>query len=295
MAVSAYNEAIEKEVGISNLICCMENPTLDSFDAICKNPLVAIMCITGGPGVVNAAMKSGKKSICAGPGNPPVIVDETVDLNKAAADIILGGAYDNNLLCVGEKEVFVLESVFDGFMKALAANGAVKISSNAVDTLTKAVFEEKNGKTILKRDLVGKDPQVLAAAAGTSVGSAAKMLFSQTDANHPFVLEEQMMPMLPVVAVRTFEEALQAAHKAEHNFRHSAIIHTHDVTRMTAMARLLDTTVFVKSGPSVAGLGLGGEGYPSYSIATTTGEGITNPKTFTRRRRCVLVDSLNIF
>ena len=295
MAVSAYNEAIEKEVGISNLICCMENPTLDSFDAICKNPLVAIMCITGGPGVVNAAMKSGKKSICAGPGNPPVIVDETVDLNKAAADIILGGAYDNNLLCVGEKEVFVLESVFDGFMKALAANGAVKISSNAVDTLTKAVFEEKNGKTILKRDLVGKDPQVLAAAAGTSVGSAAKMLFSQTDANHPFVLEEQMMPMLPVVAVRTFEEALQAAHKAEHNFRHSAIIHTHDVTRMTAMARLLDTTVFVKNGPSVAGLGLGGEGYPSYSIATTTGEGITNPKTNTRRRRCVLVDRLNIF
>ena len=295
MAVSAFNEAIEREVGIKNLVCCIAKPTLDSFDAICKNPLVSIMCITGGPGVVNAAMKSGKKSICAGPGNPPVIVDETVDLNKAAADIIAGGAYDNNLLCVGEKEVFVLESVFDKFMQALAANGAVKISSNAVDTLTKAVFEEKNGKTVLKRDLVGKDPQVLAAAAGTSVGSAAKMLFAQTDANHPFVLEEQMMPMLPVVAVRSFEEALAASVKAEHNFKHSAIIHTHDVTRMTAMARLLNTTVFVKNGPSFAGLGLGGEGYPSYSIATTTGEGITNPKTFTRRRRCVLVDSLNIF
>ncbi len=295
MAVSAYNQAIEKELGIKNLICCIANPTLESFDAICKNDLISIMCITGGPGVVNAAMKSGKKSICAGPGNPPVIVDDTVDINKAAADIIAGGAFDNNLLCIGEKEVFVLESVLDKFMAALSANGAVKISSNAVDTLSKAVFDNKNGHYVLKRDLVGKDPQELATAAGTSVGSAAKMLFAQTDANHPFVIEEQMMPMLPIVAVRSFEDAVEAAMKAEHNYRHSAIIHSLDVSRMTSMARALNTTLFVKNGPSTAGLGLGGEGYLSYSIATTTGEGISNPKTFTRRRRCVMVDNLNIF
>ena len=295
MAVSAFNAEIEKQLGIRNLVCCIANPTLESFDAICKNELVSIMCITGGPGVVNAAMKSGKKSICAGPGNPPVIVDDTVDMNKAAADIIAGGAFDNNLLCVGEKEVFVLESVLDKFMAALSANGAVKISSSAVDTLSKSVFENKNGRTVLKRELIGKDPQVLAEAAGTSVGSAAKMLFAQTVANNPFVLEEQMMPMLPVVAVRNFEEALDAAMKAEHNYKHSAIIHSYNVQHMTAMARALNTTVFVKNGPSTAGLGLGGEGYLSYSIATATGEGISNPKTFTRRRRCVMVDNLNIF
>ena len=295
MAISAFNQEIEKQCGIRNLVCCIANPTLDSFDAICKNELISIMCITGGPGVVNAAMKSGKKSICAGPGNPPVIVDDTVDLNKAAADIIAGGAFDNNLLCVGEKEVFVLESVLDKFMAALTANGAVKINSNAVDNLTKAVFDNKNGHYVLKRDLVGKDAQVLATAAGTSVGSAAKMLFAQTDANHPFVIEEQMMPMLPIVAVRSFEEALEGALKAEHNYRHSAIIHSLNVSRMTDMARALNTTLFVKNGPSTAGLGLGGEGYLSYSIATTTGEGISSPKTFTRRRRCVMVDHLNIF
>lgn len=295
LAISAFNEAIEREVGIRNLVCCIANPTLESFDAICKNDLVSIMCITGGPGVVNAAMKSGKKSICAGPGNPPVIVDDTVDLNKAAADIIAGGAFDNNLLCVGEKEVFVFESVIDKFMDALKANGAVKICSNALDKLTREVFENKNGHYVLKRALVGKDPQVLAEAAGTSVGSAAKMLFAQTDANHPFVIEEQMMPMLPIVAVRNFDDALAAAMKAEHNYRHSAIIHSHDVTRMSASARMLNTTVFVKNGPSTAGLGLGGEGYLSYSIATATGEGISNPKTFTRRRRCVMVGDLNLF
>lgn len=295
LAISAFNREIEKQLGISNLICCMANPTLDSFDAICKSDIISIMCITGGPGVVKAAMKSGKKSICAGPGNPPVIVDDTVNLDKAASDVIAGGAFDNNLLCVGEKEVFVLDSAFDGFMKALKNAGAYQISGSSLDRLTDAAFARKDGHWVLKRELVGKDPWVLAEAAGFSVPQNTNMLFAETDAEHPFVVEEQMMPMLPVVRVKSFDEALAAAKNAEHNYRHSAIIHSLDVTRMTAMARELNTTVFVKNGPSTAGLGLGGEGYLSYSIATTTGEGISNPKTFTRRRRCVMVDNLNIF
>jgi len=294
-AISAYNAEIEKQTGIRNLVCCIANPSLESFDAICKSDLVSIMCITGGPAVVKAAMKSGKKSICAGPGNPPVIVDDTVDLNKAAADIIAGGAFDNNLLCIGEKEIFVLDSVADKFMKALEAKGSVRIGSSALDRLTAAVFDKKDGHYALKRDLVGKDPQVLAEAAGISVSDSCQMLFAETDADHPFVIEEQMMPMLPVVRVKSFDEAVDAAMKAEHNYKHSAIIHSLDVSRMTQMARALNTTLFVKNGPSTCGLGLAGEGYLSYSIATATGEGISNPKTFTRRRRCVMVDNLNIF
>lgn len=294
-AVSAYNEEIEKQLGIKNLICCIANPTLESFDAICKNDLVSIMCITGGPAVVNAAMKSGKKSICAGPGNPPVIVDDTVDVNKAAADIIAGGCFDNNLLCIGEKEIFVLESVADRFMRALDAQGAVKIGGSTLDKLTDAVFSKKDGHYALKRDLVGKDPYVLGEAAGISVSQNAPMLYADVDANHPFVIEEQMMPMIPVVVVKSFEEALAGAVRAEHGYKHSAIIHSMNVGRMTEMARALNTTLFVKNGPSTCGLGLGGEGYLSYSIATATGEGISNPKTFTRRRRCVMVDNLNIF
>ena len=294
-AVSAYNEEIEKQLGIKNLICCIANPTLESFDAICKNDLVSIMCITGGPAVVNAAMKSGKKSICAGPGNPPVIVDDTVDVNKVAADIIAGGCFDNNLLCIGEKEIFVLESVADKFMKALDAQGAVKIGGSTLDKLTDAVFTKKDNHYTLKRDLVGKDPYVLGESAGISVSQNAPMLYADVDANHPFVIEEQMMPMIPVVVVKDFDEALAGAVRAEHGYKHSAIIHSMNVGRMTEMARALNTTLFVKNGPSTCGLGLGGEGYLSYSIATATGEGISNPKTFTRRRRCVMVDNLNIF
>ena len=299
MAVRAYNEAIYRAIGIDNIITTIEQPSLESFDLLCKNPLVALLAITGGPAVVNAAMKSGKRAICAGPGNPTVVVDETADLAKAARHIIEGAAFDNNLLCIGEKAVFVLGSVFKRFCEELEQAGAARLNAQQLEKLSAAAFtyQPTDGgcsHPVLNRSLVGADPGKLAAQAGTSVPSGTQLLFAETDADHAFVQEEQMMPMLPIVAVPDFVTAVREAKRAEHNYRHSAIIHTKDVDHMTYMAKEMDTTIFVKNGPSVAGLGLGGEGYLSYSIATTTGEGITTPRTFTRVRRCVLVENLRI-
>jgi aldehyde dehydrogenase len=147
----------------------------------------------------------------------------------------------------------------------------------------------------VNKDFIGKDPSVLAQAAGINLPSGTQLLFAETDAKHPFVEEEQMMPFLPIVRVKSVEEGIQEALEAEHNYKHTSIIHSHDVEHMTAMARALDTTLFIKNGPCMAGLGLGGEGYLSYSIATPTGEGVTNPRTFTRVRRCVMVDNLRIY
>jgi aldehyde dehydrogenase len=299
MAVRAYNQAIHREIGIDNLITTIEQPSLDSFDLLCKNEQVAILAITGGPAVVNAAMKSGKRAICAGPGNPVVVVDETADLPRAARQIIEGAAFDNNLLCIGEKAVFVLGSIYTRFCEELQKAGAARINAQQLEKLTAAAFTFKPGDggcshAAVNRALVGADPGVLAQHAGASIPSGTQLLFAETDADHAFVQEEQMMPMLPIVAVPDFVTAVREAKRAEHNYRHSAIIHTKDVDHMTYMAKEMDTTIFVKNGPSVAGLGLGGEGYLSYSIATTTGEGITTPKTFTRVRRCVLVENLRI-
>lgn len=299
-AVRAFNEAIERETGIENLVCTIEKPSLESFDGLCKSEHVRLLCVTGGPAVVAAAMKSGKRSICAGPGNPPVLVDETVDLNKAAAAIVQGAAYDNNLLCIGEKQVFVLERAFDGLMRGFEKAGAARLNASQVEKLAGAAFTMKAdaggcSHPVLNRDLIGKDASVLAKQAGASVVAHTPLLVGETTADHAFVLEEQMMPMLPVVRIRTIDEGIALAKKSEHNYRHSAMIHTLNVNHMTAMARALDCTLFVKNGPCVAGLGLGGEGYLSYSIATTTGEGITNPQTFTRVRRCVMVDNLRIY
>lgn len=300
-AVRAYNEAIFRETGIENLACIIEHPTFDSFKAMCAHEAVRLLLVTGGPGVVKAAMQTGKRAICAGPGNPPVVVDDTACMKRAAKAVITGAAYDNNLLCIGEKEVFALESIADKFMSQLEANGAVRLNSAQLDRLTKAVFTFKNGQgggcpePVLNKDFIGKDPSVLAQAAGINLPAGTQLLFAETDADHAFVKEEQMMPFIPVVRVQSVEEGIQASLIAEHNYKHTSIIHSHDVEHMTAMARALDTTLFIKNGPCMAGLGLGGEGYLSYSIATPTGEGVTNPKTFCRVRRCVMVDNLRIY
>jgi len=301
MATRVYNEAIFREIGIENLISIVEEPTLESFKAICANEHVRLLCVTGGPGVVKAAMQTGKRAICAGPGNPPVFVDDTACMDRASKAVIKGAAYDNNLLCIGEKEVFVLEVIADKFMGALERNGAARLNSAQLDRLTREVFTFKPGhgagcpEPVLNKQMVGKDASFLAKVAGANVPQDTQLLFAETDASHVFVLEEQMMPFIPVVRVRDVKEGIVAAKVAEHAYRHTAIIHSHDVEHMTAMGRALDTTLFVKNGPSMAGLGLGGEGYLSYSIATPTGEGVTNPRTFTRVRRCVMVDNLRIY
>jgi len=301
VAVRAFNEAIYREIGIENIACIIEQPTIESFNTMAKHEAVRLLCVTGGPGVVKAAMQTGKRAICAGPGNPPVLVDDTACMKRAAKAIIEGAAYDNNLLCIGEKEVFALENITDKLMAEMERSGAVRLTNAQLDALTKAAFTFKPGEgggcphASVNKDFIGKDPSVLARAAGVNVSAGTQLLFAETDASHPFVVEEQMMPFLPIVRVKSVQEGIARSVEAEHSYKHTSIIHSHNVEHMTAMARALDTTLFIKNGPCMAGLGLGGEGYLSYSVATPTGEGVTNPKTFTRVRRCVMVDNLRIY
>ena len=296
-----FNRGIERETGVKDALTTVAEPSIASAEALFEHPGVALLCVTGGPAVVRAAMRTGKRVIAAGPGNPPVVVDETACPTAAAAAIIEGAAFDNNLLCIGEKEVFVLESVADQLMAELEKAGAVRLNSAQLDRLTKEAFTFKEGhgagcpEPVINKTLIGKDASVLAKAAGVSVPEKTDLLFAETDKNHVFVQEEQMMPFIPIVRVKSVEEGIKASLAAEHNYKHTSIIHSHDVEHMTAMARALDTTLFIKNGPCSAGLGLGGEGYLSYSIATPTGEGVTNPRTFTRVRRCVMVDNLRIY
>ncbi len=301
VAVRAYNEAIFRETGIENIATIIEKPSMESFNTMCKHEAVRILLVTGGPGVVKAAMQTGKRAICAGPGNPPVYVDDTACMKRAAKAIIQGASYDNNLLCIGEKEIFALESIADKLMEQMSLNGAVKLTNAQLDALTKAAFTITPGQgggcghAAVNKDFIGKDPIVLARAAGVNIPAGTQLLFAETGADHPFVVEEQMMPFVPITRVRNLEEGVARALEAEHGYKHTSIIHSHDLEALTAMGRSLDTTLFIKNGPCMAGLGLGGEGYLSFSIATPTGEGVSNPRTFTRVRRCVLVDNLRIY
>lgn len=296
--VRRYNDAIYREIGIDNIISLIAEPTLESADIIFNHRDVAMICVTGGPAVARAAMKASKRAVVAGPGNPPVVVDETADLDRAARSIIMGGAYDNNLLCIAEKEVFVVESVFDRMMAAMERAGAVRLNAKEIEKLTAvaitSVGEGKDKHDVAAKDFIGQDAAVLARAAGKTIPSSVEMVFGETDEHNPFVPVEQMMPFVPFVRCRDVDEAIAKAKYYEHGFRHTAIIHSHNVRNMTKMGRVMDTTLFVKNGPCFASLGVGGEGYISYSIATPTGEGVTTPLTFTRERRCSLIDDLCI-
>ncbi len=296
--VRRYNEAIHADLGIDNLITIITEPTLETAEAIFKHRDVNLLCVTGGPGVARAAMQQAKRAIVAGPGNPPVVVDETADLDRAARCIIQGAAYDNNLLCIAEKQAFVVGDVFDAMMAAMERAGAVRLTAGEVDALTRVaistVGEGQHKHDVPARDFLGQDAAVLAAGIGKNVAPEVELLFGETDESNPFVPVEQMMPFVPFVRCRDVDDAIERARESEHGFRHTAMIHSHDVSHMTRMGKALDTTLFVKNGPSMAGLGLGGEGYLSFSIAGPTGEGVTTPLTFTRERRCSMIDNLRI-
>ncbi len=296
--VQLFNQAIHDAIGIDNLLTIIGTPTLESAQAIFDHRDVRLLCVTGGPAVGRAALRSPKRAIVAGPGNPPVVVDETADLDNAARSIVRGGAYDNNLLCIGEKEVFAVAGIFDELLEAMSRNKGYRLDKGQVEALTRAAFvpsSDDKGKLVVNKDLIGMDAAVLAQHAGVKVPAGTELLFGETEETHPFVDHEQMMPFVPFVRVPDVDTAINLAKKYEHGFKHTAIIHSRNLETITRMGRELDTTLFIQNGPSMAGLGLGGEGYPSFSIATPTGEGVTTPLTFTRQRRSSTVGAMRVF
>jgi aldehyde dehydrogenase len=294
--VHLFNTAIHQAIGIDNLITIIEKPTLESAQAIFDHRDVRMLCVTGGPAVGRAALRSPKRAIVAGPGNPPVVVDETADLDNAARSIIAGAAYDNNLLCIGEKEVFAVASIFEELMETMTRHKAVRLNAKQVEALTAAAIVPTEDKKhmIPHKDFIGQDAAVLAEKIGVKVPADTEILFGETDESNPFVPVEQMMPFVPFVRVPDVDTAIALAKKYEHGFKHTSIIHSRNVETITRMGREMDTTLYIQNGPSMAGLGSGGEGYLSFSIATPTGEGVTTPLTFTRQRRSTTVGSMYV-
>jgi aldehyde dehydrogenase len=295
-AVREYNKAIASKYGIEHLVTCIVPATLRSAEEVFQHRGIPLLVVTGGPAVARAALRASKRAIVAGPGNPPVVVDETACLKNAAESIVKGAAYDNNLLCIGEKQVFCVESVFDKLMQQMERSGGYILNSSQIDALTKKAFTigEKDNKPHVNKDYVGKDATWLAQEAGVRVPPATQLLVGETNFEHPFVQEEQMMPFVPFVRAKNADEAIDRAIESEHGFRHTALIHSRSTETITKFGKRANVTVFVANGPSMAGLGLGGEGYLSYSIATPTGEGITTPLTFTRVRRAMLTNMMRM-
>ncbi len=291
------NQAIIEAGGPANLVSTVANPTIESAQELMQHRRVRILVITGGAGVVREAMRSGKRAICAGPGNPPVVVDETADLEKAARDIVFGASFDNNVICTDEKEVFAVATIADRLIREMTRHKAVLLTPVQVRQLDRVIFNETKGPGkpgVINRDLIGKNAGVILSKIGVTAGDDIRLVIAEVEKDHPLVWTEQMMPVLPVVKVSNADEAIDLAIRAEHGFGHTAVMHSRNIDNLSRMAREIDCSIFVKNGPTLAGLGYGGEGYCSFSIASPTGEGMTGPHSFTRERRCVLVDHFRI-
>ena len=298
-AVDLVNRACKACGGPEVLVCSMVKPTLDSAAVMQSHPLVRLLVCTGGPGVVKAVLSSGKKAIGAGAGNPPVIVDDTADIAKAGKDIIDGCTFDNNLPCIAEKEVFAFRNIADELISSMLDNGAYLIDAQQADRLAEIVLDKKTDKNgnvrrVVNRHCVGRDARVLLEKIGVKVGPEVRCIICETGFDHLFVQEELMMPILPIVRVNNIDEAIELAVKAEHGNRHTAHMHSKNIDNLSRFARAVETTIFVKNAPSYAGIGFGGEGHATFTIAGPTGEGITSARSFTRQRRCVMADSFRI-
>ena len=290
--IKMINEALEKEGAPKNLIVTVSQPSIENTQKMMAHPKVRLLVCTGGPGIVKSVLQSGKKAIGAGPGNPPVVVDETADIEQAAKDIVSGCAFDNNLPCIAEKEIIAVDSIAEYLLFQMKKNGAYQIDDPAmIQKLCELTVTPEGGP---KTEFVGKSASYILSRLGIDVGKEIRVITMETPVDHPFVQIEMMMPILPLVRVPDVDTAIAVAIEVEHGNRHSAMMHSKNIDKLTKMAKECQTTIFVKNGPSYAGIGIGGEGHISFTIAGPTGEGITSARSFARTRRCVLVKGLSV-
>ncbi len=295
--IRLINRAIVGAGGPPDLVTGVAVPTIDTARALMNHPGVRVLLVTGGPGVVREALKTDKRAITAGPGNPPAVVDQTADVERAAADIVRGASFDNNLVCVDEKVVLAVDSIADRLLRAMSQNGAYLLKEHEMRRLERVIFKEMGppGKPgVMNHAWIGKDANSILVEIGVQADPEPRLLVADVPRDHSLAWTEQMMPVLPVVRVGNVETAIDLAVRMEHGFHHTASIHSTNVDTITRMARAMNCSVFVANGSNIAGLGAGGEGFTSFSIASPTGDGLTRPRTFSRERRVSVVGALRI-
>ena len=287
-----FNQVIAKSIGIENLIVTLREPSIESAQEMMLHPDVSLLVVTGGPGVVKQALQSGKKVIGAGAGNPPAFVDETADIKKAAQDIVLGASLDNNILCIAEKSVVAMRQIEPQLVQEMVKVGCVLVDNQQDIQRLVDLTVLPNGTP--NKQFVGKNASVILDAAHIPYNGDPRLIILRTPKDHPFAVSEMLMPILPVITVDSFEEGLNVCLMLEAGLHHTATMHSLNMERLNQMARKMKTSIFVKNGPSYAGLGFSGEGTTTFTIATPTGESTTSARCFARRRRCCLTTGFNI-
>ncbi len=281
------------------LITTVSPASQETTRLLLAHPGVHLNMVTGGPAIVKVAMTTGKscKTIAAGPGNPPVVVDETAMFPKCVQDIIFGASFDNNVLCIAEKEVIVVEAARVRFMECMRNDPrAFELSLSQMNAITSLVIKERRAgcsEVVMNRDYVGRDAAVIARGIGLEVPPATRLLWGEVPNDHPLVMAEQLMPLLPVTFAADVDVAIDLAWRAEGGNHHTAAMYSTNIGNLTRMGRRMQCSIFVSNAATLYGLGMG-EGYASMSIGTPTGDGITKPSHFVRPLECSVVGFFSI-
>jgi len=294
--IALLNEAIEAVGGPRTLMTTVAQPSIETAKKLFRFPGIDLLVVTGGESVVEAAREhTNKRLMAAGAGNPPVVVDESADIAKAAKDIVFGASFDNNIICSDEKEIIAVDSIADRLKTEMKKHRAVELTPAQGEQLAEIILEGYPGdKAVINRKWVGRDALLFAKAIGLSVPEDTRLLFVETDKQHPFARLELMMPVIPLIRAADANTAIDTAVELERGLHHTAAMHSRNIDNLSRMANEINSSIFVKNGPCLAGLGFGGEGWTSMTITTPTGEGVTSARSFVRLRRCVIVDHFRI-
>lgn len=289
-AIKVIHKAIVEAGGPPDLVTAAKESKIANVSKAFKSKKVDLITATGGPGIVRLSMKSGKKVIGAGPGNPPVIVDETADIERAAVEIMNGATFDNNILCNEEKVCICLRNISDKLLSAFSRNSTVVLNKEQAVKITDMVV--KDGE--INKDYMGKDASKILADAGINADPGTRLaVFIADSESHPLVQHEQLMPVLPIILVDNFKQAVEIACRVEHGYGHTAMIHSKNIDNITSFGQAINTTNFIVNARAQAMAIENERGGTSWTIAGATGEGNTTPRDYTRQRIMIISGSMN--
>lgn len=278
--IHLLNSTIIEAGGPENLVTLVDAPRRSIINDLIQHPSIKLVVATGSSGIINTVLDSGKRAICAGSGNPPVIIDEDADLALAAESIIKSVSFDFNILCVSEKEAFVLETVYEQFISIMKEKDAYLLTEQQANDLCEILFidyhsNEKN--KIVKKEFVGQSPQTLLEAIGIIPSENIRLLIAETSADHPLVTTECLLPLLPIVSVSNINEAIAHSVIVEGGRNHSAAIYTNNPQNAQKFRSLMPTTAFAVNQSPL-------DSFPYFccTIATKTGEGLVCAKDFVK-------------
>lgn len=292
LLIEKISSIIREVCGIDNLVVMVKNPSIKKVRQAMRHPDINLIIATGGHGLLKEALVCGKKVIGGGSANPVCIVDETANIEKAAIDIVESSSFDNNLMCVTEKNIVVVKSVSEILKENLKKNGAYHITSPAeLIKLTKTCVDQNMEPN---KKLNGMNANKILQLAGINCSRKIKIILVDCIKEHPIVVNEMLMPILPVVEVENFDKALEVALEIEQGLRHTAVIHSQLIERLSRVAKEMQTSIFVKNGPAFSGIGFRNDRELSMTVASVTGEGTVTARHFARTRRCVLCEGFSI-